>query len=438
MRDRNIKWLLEELPKWVAKDVVNEETAARIQSYYDETEEKNGLRMALAIFGTIGTVLIGSGIILLFAKNWESFSLSVRTVLSLLPLILAQLLTGWVIYKEKDSPAWREGTAVFLFLTIGASISLIGQTYHIPGNAPQFILTWMLLALPAIYLLEATVPAIAYIFGIVAWAGATRGEGEYTFFYWLLLALISGYLFKMFKTSPNSNRSSFLLWALTLSLCISFGIVMEQALPGLWIIVYSCYFTILFLLGWMNWGQGELRWKKSVLIIGAMGSLILSIILSYKGVWKEIGWKYYANGFNHNWANAVQDYILVTFLLICLSYLHYKFFKQKNTLGLIFSALPVIAILGYLLASFIGPGISDLLFDAYLLIIGIFIVVRGLKNYSLALTNAGMLILAFLIVLRFFDSDLGFLEKGIAFILVGSGFLLANYRLVRRQKGVGQ
>lgn len=439
MKDRNIKWLYGEVPKWVAKDVVSEETAAKIQNYYGEVEETNGLKMALAIFGTLGAILIGGGIILLFARNWDNFSLSLRTVLSLLPLILAQLLTGWVILTGKESHAWREGAAAFLFLMIGASISLIGQTYHIPGDTPQFILTWMLLSVPVIYLLEATVPTILYIFGIVVWAGVTRAEGGgYTFFYWLLLALVSGFLYKKFEYRRTSNSSMYLGLSLTLSLCISFGLVLEHLLPGLWIIVYSCYFTILFLIGWIDWKQAESSWQKSLLLVGLMGSLILSLVLSYKGIWEQVGWKYYSQGSYQNSLNAIQDYILVVLMLAGAGYLFHKFFKQKDTLGLIFSALPVMAILGYLLASYRGPGISDLLFDAYLLVLGIFIVMRGLKIHSLGLTNGGMLILAILIVLRFFDSGLGFLEKGISFILVGLGFLLANYILVKRQKEGGR
>lgn len=434
MKDRNIQWLREELPKWIANDVVDEDAAARIQSYYSEVEKTNGLKLALAIFGTLGAVLIGSGIILVFAKNWDSFSIAVRTVLSLLPLILAQVLAGWVVFKGKDSLAWREGAAAFLFLAIGASISLIGQTYHISSDTPQFVLAWLLLSLPSIYLLDATVPAILYIFGIVAWAGFTRGAGGYTFFYWLFLALIGGFLYRRFKNNRVSNSSVFLVWSLALSLCISLGIVLEHQFPGLWMIVYGGYFTILFLLGRLFSDPAEFGWQNPLLIIGLVGSLILSIILSYKGVWEGIGWKYYGQDFYHNAVNAIQDYILVALMVVGAGYLFSKLFKRRDRLSLIFSVLPALTIVGFLIASFRGIGVADLLFNAYLLILGIFIVLRGLKGHSLGLTNGGMLILAVLIVLRFFDSGLGFLEKGIAFILVGLGFLLANNMLVRRQK----
>ncbi len=42
-----------------------------------------------------------------------------------------------------------------------------------------------------------------------------------------------------------------------------------------------------------------------------------------------------------------------------------------------------------------------------------------------------MLMLAALIITRFFDSDLGFVVRGLAFIGVGIGFLAANVVLIR-------
>jgi hypothetical protein len=48
--------------------------------------------------------------------------------------------------------------------------------------------------------------------------------------------------------------------------------------------------------------------------------------------------------------------------------------------------------------------------------------------------NAGLLVLAALIMARFFDSQFGFVIRGIAFIVLGVGFLAANVYLVRRAR----
>jgi hypothetical protein len=46
-----------------------------------------------------------------------------------------------------------------------------------------------------------------------------------------------------------------------------------------------------------------------------------------------------------------------------------------------------------------------------------------------------MLLLTALIVLRFFDTDVGLPDRGLAFIAVGVGFLVVNAMLLKRRKG---
>jgi len=49
--------------------------------------------------------------------------------------------------------------------------------------------------------------------------------------------------------------------------------------------------------------------------------------------------------------------------------------------------------------------------------------------------NTGMLMLAILIIARFFDSEISFVIKGLVFIAVGIGFLVTNIVLVRQKRG---
>ena len=57
----------------------------------------------------------------------------------------------------------------------------------------------------------------------------------------------------------------------------------------------------------------------------------------------------------------------------------------------------------------------------------------GLRTRRMGTINAGMLILAAVIVSRFFDADIGFVLRGVAFIILGIGFLVTNLVLMRRQ-----
>jgi hypothetical protein len=48
-----------------------------------------------------------------------------------------------------------------------------------------------------------------------------------------------------------------------------------------------------------------------------------------------------------------------------------------------------------------------------------------------------MLVIAALVVVRFFDAEIGFVAKGLAFIAVGIGFLVANLVMARRLRRAG-
>ena len=48
--------------------------------------------------------------------------------------------------------------------------------------------------------------------------------------------------------------------------------------------------------------------------------------------------------------------------------------------------------------------------------------------------NYGLMIIAALVICRFFDTDLSFVTRGVLFILVGAGFFFANYRMLKKRE----
>ncbi|MGH7453602.1 MAG: DUF2157 domain-containing protein, partial [bacterium] len=204
---KHIQWLYRELPALVNDGVITGEIAEKLRAYYGDIKEGSKSRIALIIFGVLGALLVGSGIILLLAHNWDELSRATRTVLSFAPLLIGQALVGWTLLKKRESIAWREGATTFLMLAIGASISLIGQTYHISGDLGKFLLTWMLLSIPLVYLLSATAPAMLYLWGITAWAGVRQYEAGHALFFWPLAALVVPYFLQAVKENRYGIRA---------------------------------------------------------------------------------------------------------------------------------------------------------------------------------------------------------------------------------------
>jgi hypothetical protein len=51
--------------------------------------------------------------------------------------------------------------------------------------------------------------------------------------------------------------------------------------------------------------------------------------------------------------------------------------------------------------------------------------------------NLGLAVLSLTILMRFFDTDLSFVLRGLVFIAIGAGFLYMNLRLVRQRQRDG-
>lgn len=436
MKEKNIKWLYEELPGLISKGILTQETAQQIRKYYGEPEERNWLRIMLAIFGTLGSILIGSGIILIFAKNWDALSVPARTVLSFTPLIISQVLGIYVILKKRDSMAWREGVSAFITLAVGAAISLVGQTYNISGDRTVFALTWMLLIVPLVYIFDAVTPSLFYLAGITFWAGFEQSDGGYAVLYWGLLAILIPYTIKAFRKN-ESNRSILLLWALSLNLCVSIGIVLEKVLPGLWIVIYSSFFAVLYLLEKAFGNKNDSIDRMPFNVVGTMGILVVSILFTFRGFWDHIGWLRYRHEARFNDLAGIVDYALVAMLLSGAVYLFIRNLKSKNVFTQIFGFAAILSAVCYMVAALIQDGsIPVILYNIYVFALGLSTIVNGIRKKHMGITNGGMLVISTLIIVRFFDTEMSFLLKGLSFIAVGIGFIISNAVLIKKQKEV--
>ncbi len=437
MNKKAIQWLYGELPGLVSQGVLTPGAEERLRAHYGPMEPARPARLAVVIFGVLGALLIGAGIILVLAHNWEDLSRPVRVVLSFLPLVLAQGLAAWTLVKCPQSLAWREGCGALLFLMIGASISLVAQTYHISGDLPRFILTWSLLGLPVVYLLGAVVPALLYLWGITEWACHIRWEDGFAGGYWLLAALLLPLLFAWLRSGRYRVRPTLLLWASCVSVTVAAGVTIERVLPGLWIILYSGLFALMFLAGEFWFSEAEGFWARPLRHFGAAGVLILSFLFTFEWPWREIGWHYWAWGRipAATW-RAIPDAVLGSVIPVAAIALLVTTVRRKTPLGLIIGLAPIFATAGYCLSSLsetYAPAAG--LFDVYLLVTGLWLLVTGIRINKQGQMNVGLLAVAALILARFFDSDLDFLLRGLIFIGLGVAFLAANLVMLRR-KGV--
>lgn len=434
---KNVQWLEKELPVLEAEGIVVPDTARKIHAYYSE-QTASGLHWAIIAFAILGSLLIGSGIILLFAHNWDELGQSTRAVLSFCPLVIGAALSVMALMKN-GGVAFRESAGIFHTLAIGSSIALIGQTYHLPGNTPGFLLTWALLALPLTFLLSSTGAFLIYLGLICGWSGAAQSTYGHALGFWLLILPALGKVGAMVRVQKDSPDTLVSLFGVLISLAISTGIVFERTVPGLWIIAYSALLSGSALWGLHIYGDKD-GWNNPPKTFGIIGIALLAYLFTWSDMWHDIGWHHIRSGWHHKtwgiWIDGGITFgLLLSWILVAL-----KAFRRDSVETITLAVFPIIGTICFLLGSNAGNDantISALIFNGFMLFFGLMYIVLGCRNIKLRQLNGGMAVLSLLLVTRFFDQDFGFMARGIVFIVLGICFLMANLFMARRKKHIG-
>jgi hypothetical protein len=82
----------------------------------------------------------------------------------------------------------------------------------------------------------------------------------------------------------------------------------------------------------------------------------------------------------------------------------------------------------------VEPSVAQWSVNLVILSMGVLTTRRGVEQNSMFILNYGLLIIASLILCRFFDTDMSFVVRGILFLVVGASFLGANFWLLKRRK----
>jgi len=422
------QWLLQELPILENKGILSAESRQRLDDYYSNQVESR-VHWAAILCAGLGALLIGGGIILLFAHNWEDLSRTARAVLSFCPLAIAVVLSALAI--RRGGTGLCESAGIFHSLAVGACIALIGQTYHLPSNTPGFLLVWALLVLPLIFLLPSTGAYLFYITLICSWSGAAQDEYGQALGFWLLLIPAVIHVVRLIRREAHEGLVS--LWGLILMLPIALGIVLERTVPGLWIISYACFYSLSGLLG-LRLSPTESGWRNPLQTVGLAGITGLTYIFTWKNMWHDIGWSNTRHDGNYQEWGIWFDSAITLGLALAWALTAVKTLQRNSLPSLILCSFPLLACAAFFFASTSeGEIINTLLFNAYMLALGLALLAQGCRSTQLRQVNYGMAVLGLLLITRFFDSDFGFLARGLVFILMGSCFLATNLIIARKK-----
>jgi hypothetical protein len=452
MTKEHLTWLANEVPLWVKNEIITSEQSDRILSQYALDEETNEPKVAetwspgIVALSVLGALMIGGGLLLILANQWEHFSLFWKQVMSFLPIVTGLSVFVYAYVRQLGSIAWREGASGFFMVMVAASLGLVIQTFQLESKQPDTILIWLVASLPIIYVANSSLAAIVYLIGALVWQADAIGNEK--MIYWLLFLAIVPHLWLNLR-QPIQQPIRRNLLVLTLALTWPFAWFPNYAggIPEYSILTPTLALGIYMMVSRWVYPNEKPGFLSPLFLTGYLGvfiyTLVLSQDMSIQAFSIDALWSGRLSGQYWGWSLLCQ--LFLVFLLWLVLMVNYFRKSQITTIGETLLILFPVFALTYITLYRLDPNVYTttkpyinhipLIFaNLYGLSVGIAFIRQGIAKPGLVELNLGMLFILGLAASRFFDSEWNELYKGLAFVALGVVFLIVNLRLGRRMK----
>src|SRR5947207_420621 len=330
-----IRWLLAELTELVAGGVLSSENAEALRQHYAATDSGEPRRIGFVLSAILGSLLVGGGIILLVAHNWDFLTRPVRCAIAFTPLVLSQALAILVLLRRNQSAPWRESGALPRVAAIGTAIALVGQTYQIQGDFARFILVWMLLALPIVYLFRTSVGLAIYFVGATVWvlsskAGYFLGVRPNDLWVWALLSLgVPAFIVRL-RQDRNGFGTLLVMTALAVAAAFSLGQTDGLGAQSFWRCSFAGFWTVVYLVGVASFKDWRPTRPHPFVAAGWIGILSLAISLSFQDAWRTRQWQNAVYLVPRHYPDALATGVQIAWVLAALLFCAYAPWKGRK------------------------------------------------------------------------------------------------------------
>ncbi|MBK8723743.1 MAG: hypothetical protein IPL95_16255 [Saprospiraceae bacterium] len=131
---------------------------------------------------------------------------------------------------------------------------------------------------------------------------------------------------------------------------------------------------------------------------------------------------------------SIPEYLTALLLSFVAAFLFFYQNKSKSIVSIDFFGSIFILFIALFTLGFHYILLPLVLTNLLILGIGIFFIYKGIQSIQLSTMNFGLIILSILIICRFFDTEMSFVNRGLVFIGIGVGFFFANYKMIQKNK----
>lgn len=432
MKKRRIEWILGEIPQLNKDGVIDTAAADRLKKHYTPmlaNSADSAASVAMILFSCLGALLIGGGIILIFAHNWSELSRPVRAAISISMPIVALLISFYVIAKDK-SRLWREGAGVFLFVSAVSCLALISQTYYLGGSMKAFLFAVLIMTFPVPAMLRSMGSIILYLTAIVGWyivgwyMGAVEIRYGFVIFdrimFFVFPALSSVYFLLTYSGKSRMEKivdSYIITIFLAFAFPLAFAFYNAESTP----LTFFASAAVMFALGRVakRSEKGLLPFARPFILLGFIVIIFTAISLQITETYEFVlGVEFH-----------VADLVLA---IVALMVAVFGFYKRLIFESLL-CCLPLICFVFGFLVNIAAANMIFISLAIAAVSVGGF--VQGVKRFSLGTVNIACVLFLSAVLVRFFDGEFSTLARGISFIICGIIFFLVNIVMIRLRKG---
>lgn len=427
---KHIKWLLHEIDLWVTEGIIEPKHAQAIIARYPAPAESAA--WSRIIFFSIGAILFGLGVILIFAYNWQQMHKFAKLAVIFAALLGAHGTGYWLRRPESRYRAAGEGLHLLGTMLFGAGIWLVAQIYHIEEHYPNAFLIWGLGALALAWSLPSVPQAIAAVILFVLWNCFEAFDfkdphlispflilGGIMPLAWLrrsrvlIVIGVVGFLVTLFASvsTLEGDLAALVIFftgciLIAVSLAVRQRNLFAETGPLFAFIGFFIYFGVLLILSFYHRGRGT--WLVN--FDQFMQSLFFfSFALAAIGMWAWAIWPAAKKKRQPNKALSFEYYGVMATLSIMI----------LNTLDL----LP--------LRGWLSMAVFNLLF----LYQCIMMIITGCRNLNLKTTVTGCVLFAVIAMARYTDLFVSLLTRSLVFFIAGAALFSVGiyYSKTRKQ-----
>ncbi|SDN36921.1 Uncharacterized membrane protein [Fictibacillus solisalsi] len=398
----NDQWLEKEGKKWVAENIISEEQYRLIVAKYKDNHSQRGIGL-IPIFAS---VLIGLGILSFIAANWSGITPPFRLILLIAVLGICYGLGH--AFLQKDKEALGQSFIGLGLATFGASLILLGQTYHFVSYDARTFIIWSVPAL--IYLNFLRGRLLFFLTFAILTGGQIYTLTEFSSYSYVLLILFGLGLGWFVLNEKNRLYIRFFSAGFILNLGFLAGTLDEN---WLWLIVILL--GVYSLSEWLEQGLGS-----SLKFFASAAAFVINLVLYFTLT---------------NSSSDPFDYPEpLSFLLIFILLAAFLIFSRmkKGTLpaliksGILFSPW-------FYLSIFIGNLAVGILYLIVAFVFSGLLLSEGYRTEQRYQINWGIILFLLVTFIAYMNLAWAFMPKSL-FFLIGGILLFALYFFLQKKK----